>query len=127
MAKLNNAQIEALVSEARQKIEDANQLKIEKFSKTNKKLAEYLKLQKQEDDANEKRKELERQTGALRYSLNDSAEFKKNNITINYNGKIEMETYRLASELRNKITIMTIEKDLDVTTMIAKLIADYIK
>ena len=64
MAKLNNAQIEALVSEARQKIEDANQLKIEKFSKTNKKLAEYLKLQKQEDDANEKRKELERQTSS---------------------------------------------------------------
>ena len=127
MAKLNNAQIEALVSEARQKIEDANQVKIDKFAKTNKKLAEYLKLHKQEQDLNEKRRALEQQVNSLRYDLNDSAEFKKNNITINYNGKIEMETYRLASELRNKITIMTIEKDLDVTTMIAKLIADYIK
>lgn len=127
MAKLNNAQIEALVSEARQKIEDANQLKIEKFAKTNKKLAEFLKLQKQENDANEKRKALEQQVNSLRYDLNDSAEFRKNNITINYNGKIEMETYRLASELRNKITIMTIEKDLDVSTMIQKLIAEYIK
>jgi hypothetical protein len=127
MAKLNNAQIEALVNEARQKIEDANQVKIEKFAKTNKKLAEYLKLHKQEQDLNEKRRALEQQVNSLRYDLNDSAEFKKNNITINYNGKIEMETYRLASELRNKITIMTIEKDLDVTTMIAKLIADYIK
>ena len=127
MAKLNNAQIEALVSEARQKIEDANQVKVEKFAKTNKKLAEFLKLQKQEHDLNEKRKALEQQVNSLRYALNDSAEFRKNNLTINYNGKIEMETYRLASELRNKITIMTIEKDLDVTTMIAKLIADYIK
>lgn len=127
MAKLNNAQIEALVSEARQKIEDANQVKIEKFAKTNKKLAEYLKLQKQEQDLNEKRKALEQQVNSLRYDLNDSAEFRKNNITINYNGKIEMETYRLASELRNKITIMTIEKDLDVSTMIQKLIAEYIK
>ena len=127
MAKLNNAQIEALVSEARQKIEDANQVKIEKFAKTNKKLAEYLKLHKQEQDLNEKRRALEQQVNSLRYDLNDSAEFKKNNITINYNGKIEMETYRLASELRNKITIMTIEKDLDVSTMIAKLIAEYIK
>jgi hypothetical protein len=127
MAKLNNAQIEALVSEARQKIEDANQVKIEKFAKTNKKLAEYLKLHKQEQDLNEKRRALEQQVNSLRYDLNDSAEFKKNNITINYNGKIEMETYRLASELRNKITIMTIEKDLDVSTMIQKLIAEYIK
>ena len=127
MAKLNNAQIEALVSEARQKIEDANQVKVEKFAKTNKKLAEYLKLQKQENDANEKRKELERQCGVLRYALNDSPEFKKNNLSINYNGKLEMETYRLANELRNKITLMTIEKDLDVNTMIQKLIAEYIK
>jgi lipid II:glycine glycyltransferase (peptidoglycan interpeptide bridge formation enzyme) len=127
MAKLTNTQIDALVTEARNKIEDANKSKVEKFAKTNKKLAEYLKLHKQEQDLNEKRRALEQQVNSLRYDLNDSAEFKKNNITINYNGKIEMETYRLASELRNKITIMTIEKDLDVSTMIQKLIAEYIK
>ena len=127
MAKLNNAQIEALVSEARQKIEDANQIKVEKFSKTNKKLAEFLKLQKQENELNEKRKALEQQVSSLRYALNDSAEFRKNNFSINYNGKLEMETYRLANDLRNKITLMTIEKDLDVNTMIQKLIAEYIK
>lgn len=127
MAKLNNAQIEALVNEARNRIAEANESKVDKFTKTNKKFAEYVKLGKQEDDLDEKLKAVRKQTDTLRADLNTSAEFKKHNIVINYNGKIEIETYRVANDLRNKITLMTIEKDLDVNTMIQRLIAEYIK
>jgi hypothetical protein len=40
---------------------------------------------------------------------------------------VQVDTWRIGSELRNKIILMTIEKDASVETMIAKLIADYIK
>jgi hypothetical protein len=127
MAKLTNTQIDALVTEARNKIEDANKLKVEKFAKTNKKLAEYLKLSKQYEDLRKKKDELDRMLGNRRAELNTSTEFTKHNLSLNYNGAVQVDTWRIGSELRNKIILMTIEKDANVETMIAKLIADYIK
>jgi hypothetical protein len=127
MAKLTNTQIDALVTEARNKIEDANKSKVEKFAKTNKKLAEYLKLAKQYEDLRKKKDELDRMLQNRRAELNTSTEFTKNNLSLNYNGEVQVDTWRIGSELRNKIILMTIEKDANVETMIAKLIADYIK
>jgi hypothetical protein len=127
MAKLTNTQIDALVTEARNKIEDANKSKVEKFAKTNKKLAEYLKLAKQYEDLRKKKDELDRMLQNRRAELNTSTEFTKNNLSLNYNGEVQVDTWRIGSELRNKIILMTIEKDSNVETMIAKLIADYIK
>ena len=127
MAKLTNTQIDALVSEARQKIEEANKVKMEKFAKTNKKLAEYLKLQKQYHELCNKRDALDRVLGNKRAELNTSPDFTKQNLQVNYHGDIHIDTWRIASELRNKIVLMTIEKDANVETMIAKLIANYIK
>jgi hypothetical protein len=127
MAKLTNTQIDALVSEARNKIEDANKLKVEKFAKTNKKLAEYLKLQKQYQEICKKRDEIDRMLGNKRAELNTSTDFSKHNIQINYHGDIQIDTWRISSELKNKIILMTIDKDTSVETMIANLIAEYIK
>jgi tRNA-dihydrouridine synthase len=127
MAKLNNTQIDALVSEARQKIENANKSKVEKFAKTNKKLAEYLKLAKQYEDLRKKKDEVDRTLQHLRAGLNTSTEFVKNNLSLNYNGEVQVDTWRIGSELRNKIILMTIEKDAKVEDMIERLIANYIK
>jgi glutaredoxin 2 len=127
MAKLTNTQIDALVSEARNKIEDANKSKVEKFAKTNKKLAEYLKLAKQYEDLRKKKDEVDRMLQHLRSGLNTSTEFVKNNLSLNYNGEVQVDTWRIGSELRNKIILMTIEKDAKVEDMIERLIANYIK
>lgn len=127
MAKLTNTQIDALVSEARQRIENANKTKVEKFAKTNKKLAELLKLNKQEEELMKKRDEIQRTTSNLRAELNSSADFKKNNLSVNYNGKVEVDTWRIGSELRNKLVIHTIGKDFDINQVLNDLIAEYIK
>jgi predicted nuclease with TOPRIM domain len=127
MAKLTNTQIEALVNEARQRVEDANKTKIEKFSKTNKKLAEYLKLSKQYDELTKKRNELDELIRNTRNSLNTSADFKKQNLSINYNGALQLDTYKMANTMRHKITLLTIGKDFDLDEVINNLIAEFVK
>lgn len=127
MAKLTNTQIDALVSEARQRIEDANLEKVNKLAKTNKKLAEYLKLRKQYEDICNKRNQLDSALMNMRSDMNSSADFVKNNFSINYDGKLSIDTWRLGNELRNKLVIHTIGKDFDVNEVLNNLIKEYIK
>lgn len=127
MAKLTNTQIDALVNEAKQRIEDANLEKVNKLAKTNKKLAEYLKLRKQYEDICNKRNQLDSALMNMRSDMNSSADFQKNNLNISYDGKLSVDTWRLGNELRNKLVIHTIGKDFDIDVVLNNLIKEYIK